>query len=290
MEVVYTDKPETALNDLIRELEKRKEIPHIKFELQMIDRPIKPGEMVAFCKICGANLSRAKIAILKLKPIPHRPSKWIRKRRQEVLWCPTCACPISLKNARKKIVLFLPTWRPEIYIEKLIWQKIEQRLQEDKRISLLTIAKEVDMVPQKLKELLSGIFGDAYTDGWMLRLPEAADLTIRTIEYKVSMDFNAVLSQLAERGVTLQVLECPHCSGKIELPEKGNQTQCEHCGKDVFAVDLYDKFSAILQPLTSTQPTTKYKTQTTTERRKCICGKEYKEHQRYCSNCGASLD
>ena len=58
---------------------------------------------------------------------------------------------------------------------------------------------------------------------------------------EVKIDFSALKSMIEEKGLLLKVLECPNCGGKVEAPEAGNIIQCRHCGKDIFAVDIFEK-------------------------------------------------
>jgi len=63
-------------------------------------------------------------------------------------------------------------------------------------------------------------------------------------EYKI--DFAALKALVEEKGLILKVLECPNCGGKVQAPEMGNIIRCEHCGKDIYAVDVFEKFKKML--------------------------------------------
>lgn len=60
------------------------------------------------------------------------------------------------------------------------------------------------------------------------------------------LDFS-FLRPLAEKGIVLQALRCPHCGGKIdELPETGNLFECHYCGNKVYATDIYREINRLL--------------------------------------------
>lgn len=73
----------------------------------------------------------------------------------------------------------------------------------------------------------------------------AAALAHRTVT-QISLDFNSLVSTLGDRGLVLERLTCPACSGQIALPEEGNQVKCQYCGTDIYAMDLFEKFRGIL--------------------------------------------
>ena len=65
-------------------------------------------------------------------------------------------------------------------------------------------------------------------------------------EYKVVIDFAQLTSKLGEKGLALQVIECPHCGGKVDMPKDGNVAKCKSCGNNIHAVDIFEKFKNIL--------------------------------------------
>jgi hypothetical protein len=61
-----------------------------------------------------------------------------------------------------------------------------------------------------------------------------------------TLDFS-FLRPLAEKGLILQALTCPHCGGKIdELPNVGNLFQCRYCGDKIYATDVYREINRLL--------------------------------------------
>ena len=68
----------------------------------------------------------------------------------------------------------------------------------------------------------------------------------KTVQYQVVLDFHSIYSQLENKGIVLQVLECPSCSGKLEYPKEGDTVVCQFCGATVHAVDVFKKFKDLL--------------------------------------------
>ncbi len=71
-------------------------------------------------------------------------------------------------------------------------------------------------------------------------------LTRKTIQYHVTIDFTSLFSQLENKGIVLQTIECPSCSGKLEYPKSGDTVVCQFCGSTVHAVDIFKKFKGLL--------------------------------------------
>lgn len=65
-------------------------------------------------------------------------------------------------------------------------------------------------------------------------------------EYKVVVDFAQLTSQLGKKGMSLTVIDCPNCGGKVDVPKSGNVFTCKYCGKNIHAVDVFEKFKGIL--------------------------------------------
>jgi ribosomal protein S27E len=47
-------------------------------------------------------------------------------------------------------------------------------------------------------------------------------------------------------GLFMQVLKCPECGGTVEFPQSGNQAKCSHCGKTIYAEDIFEKIRKLL--------------------------------------------
>lgn len=56
----------------------------------------------------------------------------------------------------------------------------------------------------------------------------------------VMLDFSFLRTYMEKGGLLLQTVKCPHCNAPISLPKSGNTTTCEHCGREIFAQDIYD--------------------------------------------------
>ena len=71
-------------------------------------------------------------------------------------------------------------------------------------------------------------------------------LARKTVQYQVVVDFVSIYSQLENKGIVLQTLECPSCNGKLEYPKNGDEIICQFCGATVHAVDVFKKFKDLL--------------------------------------------
>ena len=71
-------------------------------------------------------------------------------------------------------------------------------------------------------------------------------LARKSVQYQVIVDFNSLHSQLENKGIVLQTLECPSCNGKLEYPKEGDTINCQFCGATVHALDIFKKFKELL--------------------------------------------
>ena len=63
----------------------------------------------------------------------------------------------------------------------------------------------------------------------------------------VVLDFSFLKTYMKKGGIVMQVLKCPHCSGKIEFPKSGTQTKCSYCGNTIYAQDIFEKVKSLLE-------------------------------------------
>ncbi len=63
---------------------------------------------------------------------------------------------------------------------------------------------------------------------------------------QVVLDFSSIRETLSKGGVVLSSLQCPQCSGPLELPETGKQTTCKYCGASIRPVDIFDKIKNLV--------------------------------------------
>lgn len=73
-----------------------------------------------------------------------------------------------------------------------------------------------------------------------------SDMMVGTETVQYNVDFSSLAKLLLDKGLVVQTLECPHCSGRIGWPVSGNTTTCENCGREVYAVDTFEKFRGLL--------------------------------------------
>jgi hypothetical protein len=71
-------------------------------------------------------------------------------------------------------------------------------------------------------------------------------LARKSVQYQVVLDFASIHSQLENKGIVLQTLECPSCKGNLEYPKDGDVINCQFCGATVHAVDVFKKFKDLL--------------------------------------------
>lgn len=62
----------------------------------------------------------------------------------------------------------------------------------------------------------------------------------------IMLDFSFLKNIMEKGGLTMQVIKCPECGAPIDFPKKGNETKCCHCGKSIYAQDVFEKVKGLL--------------------------------------------
>jgi DNA-directed RNA polymerase subunit RPC12/RpoP len=62
----------------------------------------------------------------------------------------------------------------------------------------------------------------------------------------VMLDFSFLKSVMEKGGLMMQVLKCPECGASVEFPKSGNETTCTHCGKTIYAQDVFEKVKGLI--------------------------------------------
>lgn len=62
----------------------------------------------------------------------------------------------------------------------------------------------------------------------------------------VMLDFSFLKTVMEKGGLVMQVLKCPECGASVEFPKSGNQTTCSHCGKTIYAQDVFEKVKGLI--------------------------------------------
>ena len=62
----------------------------------------------------------------------------------------------------------------------------------------------------------------------------------------VMLDFSFLKSIMEKGGMVMQVLKCPECGASVEFPKSGNETVCTHCGKTIYAQDVFEKVKGLI--------------------------------------------
>ena len=62
----------------------------------------------------------------------------------------------------------------------------------------------------------------------------------------VMLDFSFLKSVMEKGGLVMQVLKCPECGATVDFPKTGNETKCVHCGKTIYAQDVFEKVKGLI--------------------------------------------
>ncbi len=62
----------------------------------------------------------------------------------------------------------------------------------------------------------------------------------------IMLDFSFLKTIMEKGGLVMQVLKCPECGASAEFPKSGNATQCSHCGKTIYAQDVFEKVKNLI--------------------------------------------
>jgi ribosomal protein S27E len=62
----------------------------------------------------------------------------------------------------------------------------------------------------------------------------------------VMLDFSFLKSVMEKGGLVMQVLKCPECGATVDFPKSGNETKCNHCGKTIYAQDVFEKVKGLI--------------------------------------------
>ncbi len=62
----------------------------------------------------------------------------------------------------------------------------------------------------------------------------------------VMLDFSFLKTFMEKGGLVMQVLKCPECGGTVDFPKSGAETKCTHCGKTIYAQDIFEKVKGLL--------------------------------------------
>ena len=60
------------------------------------------------------------------------------------------------------------------------------------------------------------------------------------------LDFSFLKTFMEKGGLVMQVLKCPECGATVDFPKSGNETNCSHCGKAIYAQDIFEKVKGLI--------------------------------------------
>jgi len=112
----------------------------------------------------------------------------------------------------------------------------ERRLMKEKEVEATSLWSTLD---NRIEQLSKQIYNE------LSLLHEAK---IRPIVKHIVVDFASIIQAARGRGIILSNIECPYCSGVVEIPTTGEYFKCQYCGKTVHATKIFDKLKDILTP------------------------------------------
>ena len=72
------------------------------------------------------------------------------------------------------------------------------------------------------------------------------DAEKRKDKVHVMLDFSFLKTFMEKGGLIMQVLKCPECGATVDFPKSGNETKCSHCGKAIYAQDIFEKVKGLI--------------------------------------------
>ncbi|MFX1369764.1 MAG: hypothetical protein ACFFAY_14300 [Promethearchaeota archaeon] len=148
----------------------------------------------------------------------------------------------------KTQVLRLVKPKGEVNLHKIAKDVLlREMIAQAEKVSLEKLS--ADGVFKSLKSIVEELIADGELDGIITddgKYISNTMLARKTIQYQVVIDFASLYSQLENKGIVLQTIECPSCGGKLDYPETGSVMQCKYCQSTVSAVDIFEKFKSLL--------------------------------------------
>jgi DNA-directed RNA polymerase subunit RPC12/RpoP len=75
---------------------------------------------------------------------------------------------------------------------------------------------------------------------------EALEAERKRDKIHVLLDFSFLKDIMEKGGLIMQVLKCPECGASFDFPQSGNLTKCTHCGKTIYAQDIFEKVKDLI--------------------------------------------
>jgi DNA-directed RNA polymerase subunit RPC12/RpoP len=69
------------------------------------------------------------------------------------------------------------------------------------------------------------------------------------IRRPIIVNFDQLLSALKNKGIVLEIIDCPNCGGQLsvaEIKKKEEILECKHCGKPILVTNIFEKFKELL--------------------------------------------
>jgi len=178
------------------------------------------------------------------------------KSRQFVFSCSTDDCQQFIHKTKKLLKMGESSKDFDRRVIHLIKPKQEASLGEISKdpelLRTLSIHFDRDATSEEVLQILRNIVSELIVDGELDGVLENdtyisnAKLARKTVQYHVTIDFTSLFSQLKNKGIVLQKIECPSCKGELALPEDGSSIICKFCNSTVHATDIFEKFKALL--------------------------------------------
>jgi len=111
---------------------------------------------------------------------------------------------------------------------------------ENKKLS--ETKTDISVFSSKLEEDISTFSNTVYNE-----LSEVHEARVRPMVRHVTVNFAEIIQAAKGRGIILNTIECPHCAAPVSLPKSGESFTCEHCGKVIHAINVFEMLRDILK-------------------------------------------
>jgi len=70
---------------------------------------------------------------------------------------------------------------------------------------------------------------------------------VRPTIKQVTIDFARIIEAAKGKGIILETIECPYCKAPAKLPKNGDSFECQHCGRTIKAMNVFDMLKGIME-------------------------------------------
>ena len=94
----------------------------------------------------------------------------------------------------------------------------------------------------KLEERVSAMAQSVYNE-----LSEIHQARVRPMVTHITVNFAEIIRAARGKGIILDNIECPYCKAPLSIPKTGESVQCSHCGKTVYATNVFEALRNLLK-------------------------------------------